>query len=254
MDSSKKRIIGIIPSRYASTRFPGKPLAMICGKSMVERVYLQAKSCNSFDRVIVATDDDRIYNHVKEFGGEVLLTSSYHSTGTDRLAEVISRLEEQGETFDLAINIQGDEPFIQPVQIDKVINVFDNPEAEISTLVKAIENPEDIFNPNIVKVVVGKKGKALYFSRSPIPFQRGVDSSNWHANGQFYKHIGIYGYKTSTLKEIVKLEPSPLELAESLEQLRWLFNEYNIYTQQTDIETIGIDTPEDLSKFVNNPC
>lgn len=254
MDSSSKKIIGIIPSRYASTRFPGKPLVMISGKSMVERVYLQAKSCKALDRVIVATDDKRIYNHVLEFGGDVMLTSSNHNTGTDRLAEVISRLEEQGEVFDIAINIQGDEPFIQPTQIEKVINVFQTSEAEISTLVKAIENPEDIFNPNVVKVVVGIKGKALYFSRSPIPFQRGVEQPSWHEKGMFFKHIGIYGYRTKTLLELVKIEPSPLELAESLEQLRWLYNEYNIYTQQTDIETIGIDTPDDLSKFVNNPC
>lgn len=254
MDSSSKKIIGIIPSRYASTRFPGKPLVMISGKSMVERVYLQAKSCKALDRVIVATDDNRIFDHVSDFGGDVILTSSNHNTGTDRLAEVISRLEEQGEVFDIAINIQGDEPFIQPSQIEKVIDVFQTPDAEISTLVKAIENPADIFNPNVVKVVVGNKGKALYFSRSPIPFQRGVESPSWHEKGTFFKHIGIYGYRTKTLMELVKLEPSPLELAESLEQLRWLYNEYNIYTQQTDIETIGIDTPDDLSKFVNNPC
>jgi 3-deoxy-manno-octulosonate cytidylyltransferase (CMP-KDO synthetase) len=254
MDSSKKRIIGIIPSRYASTRFPGKPLVMICGKSMVQRVYLQAKSCKALDRVIVATDDDRIYKHVIDFGGEAMLTSSNHNTGTDRIEEVITQLESQGEIFDIAINIQGDEPFIQPSQIEKVISVFEIPGVDISTLVKVIENKEDISNPNVVKVVTSRQGKALYFSRSAIPFQRGVDSSRWHESGTFLKHIGIYGYTTSTLKELVKLGTSPLEQAESLEQLRWLYHGYNIYTQLTDIETVGIDSPDDLSKFVNNPC
>lgn len=253
MDFSEYRVVGIIPARYSSTRFPGKPLVKINGVTMIERVYRQASLSTKLSAVIVATDDQRIFDHVRSFGGRVLMTSTSHQTGTDRIAEVISKLISGEEYFDIAINIQGDEPTIQPSQIDKVIEIFENPRAEIGTLVKQIENHEDLFNPNIVKVVKDKQGKALYFSRSPIPYVRNTITDNWTTNHSFFKHIGIYGYKTDILDEITSLAQAPLELAESLEQLRWLSNGYSIFTKETDIETIGIDTPDDLSKLINNP-
>lgn len=254
MDYSDYHAIGIIPARYASTRFPGKPLVPINGVSMIERVYRQASLCARLSGVIVATDDNRILEHVKGFGGRVMLTSDSHRSGTDRIAEVVQRLTEKGERYNVAINIQGDEPFIQPSQIEKVVDIFQNPSAELGTLIKLIEKSEDIFDQNIVKVVTDGQGKALYFSRSPIPFVRNSISDNWLNENKFYKHIGIYGYRTDTLKEITALPPSPLEIAESLEQLRWLYNGYSIFTRVTDIETIGIDTPDDLSKLINIPC
>lgn len=253
MDYSERKAIGIIPARYASTRFPGKPLVEINGITMIERVYRQASMCAKLSGVIVATDDSRIFDHVKSFGGRVLLTSSNHKSGTDRIAEVVSKLESHNERYHIAINIQGDEPFIQPSQIEKVIDIFQNPSAEIGTLVKQIVNGEDIFNSNVVKVVCDGIGKALYFSRSPIPFVRNTISEDWLNEHKFYKHIGIYGYRTDTLKELAALNPAPLEIAESLEQLRWLFDGYAIFTRVTDIETIGIDTPDDLSKLINIP-
>lgn len=254
MASSKNQVIGIIPARYASTRFPGKPLAMINGMSMIERVFRQASLCEKLSGVIVATDDDRIFNHVQSFGGRVMLTSTAHKNGTDRLAEVITNLENNGEYFNIAINIQGDEPFIQPEQIEKVIDIFSKPEAKIGTLVKAANHEADILDPNVVKVVLNNVGKALYFSRSPIPYIRNGKEGEWNKQFTFYKHIGIYGYLTGILKELVQLEPSPLEKAESLEQLRWIYNGYEVFASVTDIETFGIDTPEDLSKLINNPC
>lgn len=254
MDSSENKAVGIIPARYESSRFPGKPLVSINGVTMIERVYRQASLCVKLSSVVVATDDSRIFDHVKSFGGRVMLTSASHKSGTDRISEVIKKLEEKGEQYDVAVNIQGDEPFIQPSQIEKVVDIFQNLNAEIGTLVKQIEKSEDIFDQNIVKVVVDAHGKALYFSRSPIPFVRNTLSDNWLKENNFFKHIGIYGYRTDTLKEITTLEQSPLETAESLEQLRWLFNGYAVYTRITDIETIGIDTPDDLSKLINNPC
>jgi len=254
MDYSDYKSVGIIPARYASTRFPGKPLVEIKGMSMIERVYRQASLCQKLSAVIVATDDNRILEHVKAFGGRVMLTSENHASGTDRIAEVVDLLAERGEKYEIAINIQGDEPFIQPAQITKVVDIFQNPEAEIGTLIKLIDKSEDIFNQNIVKVVTNAQGKALYFSRSPIPFVRNMISDNWLHDNEFYKHIGIYGYRTATLREISQLPPSPPEKAESLEQLRWLYNGYSIFTRVTDIETIGIDTPDDLSKLINIPC
>lgn len=251
---SEEHVIGIIPARYASTRFPGKPLALINGISMIQRVYRQASLCAKLSAVIVATDDNRILEHVKAFGGRVMLTSESHRSGTDRCAEVIEHLKEKGEQYTIAVNIQGDEPFIQPSQIEKVVDIFINPAAEIGTLVKLIEKSEDIFDQNIVKAVTDAQGKALYFSRSPIPFVRNTISDNWIRDNNFYKHIGIYGYRTATLKELTQLPPSTLETAESLEQLRWLYNGYSIFTRVTDIETVGIDTPDDLSKLINIPC
>ena len=253
MDSSDLKVIGIIPARYASTRFPGKPLVSINGVTMIERVYRQASLCTRLSGVVVATDDDKIFEHVRSFGGRVIMTSANHRSGTDRIAEAISKLESNNEWYDIAINIQGDEPFIQPSQIEKVLDIFENPSAEIGTLIKLIEKEDDIFNQNVVKVVTDGHGKALYFSRSPIPFVRNTISDNWLSETRFYKHIGIYGYRTDTLKEITLLEPSPPEIAESLEQLRWLYNGYSVFTKTTDIETIGIDSPDDLSKLINIP-
>lgn len=239
--------IGIIPARYASTRFPGKPLADINGKPMIQRVYEQTKI--AIDEVWVATDDERIKETVESFGGNVVMTSTDHQSGTDRIAEAINKISELNKiSYDVIVNIQGDEPFIQPDQIEAVKACFKASATQIATLVKQIDSQEDIFDPNKVKVVISKDKKAIYFSRSPIPYQRGIEKENWLAKGTFYKHIGMYAYKSNVLSEITKIEQSSLELAESLEQLRWLENGYWIQTEMTKHESIGIDTPEDLEK------
>lgn len=242
-------IHGIIPARWASTRFPGKPLADIQGKSMIRRVYEQAKKAASLASVVVATDDKRIFDHVMGFGGEAVLTSSAHNTGTSRCAEVA--LNSGTKPTDAVINIQGDEPFIDPGQIDKLSSLFDDEEVQIATLIKEIKTGEELFNPNIVKVVTSAKNKALYFSREAIPFVRGADKQTWTDKTTFYKHIGIYGYRTSVLQQIADLPAGRLETAESLEQLRWLEYGYSIYTAVTDIENFAVDTPEDLNKIIN---
>ena len=240
------KVLGVIPARYASTRFPGKPLVDIHGKTMIQRVYEQAMKAKSLSKVIVATDDERIFNHVKFFKGEVMMTSDVHQSGTDRCAEVINQLS--SEAFDAVVNIQGDEPFIDPSQIDSVVEVLKKEHFMIATLVKRIYTEGVIHNPNIVKAVFSSEGKALYFSRSPIPYLRNTPVDEWLSKGEFYKHIGLYAYKSSVLKEIALLPPSRLEQLESLEQLRWLENGYAIGIAETDLETIGIDTPEDLLK------
>ena len=293
------KILGVIPARFASTRFPGKPLVMINGKSMIQRVYEQAKKCKSLARIVVATDDERIFKHVQSFGGEAMMTADTHQSGTDRCAEVVGRLNFEIQTafldsdtapiigkitprfegiFTAVINIQGDEPFIQPEQIEKVVEILRGPlikneklkiknsdnavlqtsnfkletsNFDMATLAKQIDNQEDIDNPNVVKVVLGAGGSALYFSRSPIPFLRNIDRKEWAKSGQFFKHIGLYGYKTNVLLDLAQLSPSNLEKLESLEQLRWLENGYAIGVAQTNLETIGIDTPEDLKKIKN---
>lgn len=249
-DSSVK-IAGIIPARYASTRFPGKPLALINGISMIERVYRQVSSCALISTAVVATDDQRIFDHVSGFGGRVIMTSANHQSGTDRLGETLKKLSTLGETFDIAVNIQGDEPFIQPSQILKVLGLFSNPGTQIATLIKKIEDPAELFNPNVVKVVTDRDGKARLFSRSVIPHFRGMPENAWIDNFTYYKHIGIYAYRTSTLAQLVLLNPAPPEIAESLEQLRWLWNGYTIFTEITELETTGVDTPDDLSKLTN---
>lgn len=242
-------IHGIIPARWASTRFPGKPLADIQGKSMIRRVFEQATKATSLSRVVVATDDKRIFDHVMGFGGEAVLTSSAHNTGTSRCAEVA--LNSGTKPTDAVINIQGDEPFIDPGQIDKLSSLFDDEEVQIATLIKEIKNGEELFNPNIVKVVTSASNKALYFSREAIPFVRGADKHTWTDKTTFYKHIGIYGYRTSVLQQIADLPTGRLETAESLEQLRWLEYGYSIHTAVTDIENLAVDTPEDLNKIIN---
>jgi 3-deoxy-manno-octulosonate cytidylyltransferase (CMP-KDO synthetase) len=236
------KILGIIPARFASTRFPGKPLVQIQGKSMIQRVYEQASLSALLAEVVVATDDDRIANEVSRFGGKFVMTASTHISGTDRCAEVVRTLS----GFDSVINIQGDEPYIDPLQIDLLASCFEDDTVQLATLIKKIDNPEDLFNENIPKVVLNDHEEAIYFSRQTIPFLRNADKSQWLEQGTFFKHIGIYGYTSKVLQDITKLKPSSLELAESLEQLRWIQAGYRIKTRTTTIETIAIDTPEDL--------
>lgn len=295
------KILGVIPARYASTRFPGKPLVDINGKSMIQRVYEQAKKCKSLAHVVVATDDERIFDHVMAFGGVAIMTAATHQSGTDRCAEVVEKLNFALQTqnldsdeavvfdkitpkrvgiFTAVINIQGDEPFIQPEQIEKIADILrgsliknekleiknsndkthhdgvqtsqftlQTSNFDIATLVKRIDNQADIENPNVVKAVFGVNRQAVYFSRSPIPFLRNVDKTEWSKSGKFFKHIGLYGYKTSVLLDLARLNSSNLEQLESLEQLRWLENGYAIGVAETDLDTFGIDTPEDLKKI-----
>ncbi len=240
------KTLGIIPARFASTRFPGKPLVDIYGKSMIQRVYEQACSSSSLDKVVIATDDDRIIEVVKSFGGAYALTRTDYQSGTDRCAEVA--LAYSG--YDIVINIQGDEPYIDPIQIDLLSSCFTDPEVRLATLIKKIDTEEELFNNNIPKVVINARQEAIYFSRHTIPFLRNAERENYLTAHQFYKHIGIYGYTTATLLEITKLKPSSLELAESLEQLRWIENGYKIQTKITDLETIAVDTPQDLEKII----
>lgn len=235
------KILGIIPARYASTRFPAKPLADLGGKSVIERVYTQSKKCKSLNRVIIATDHSKIFEHVSQFGGEVCMTSENHASGTDRCYEVLAK---QKESFDYVINIQGDEPFIEPQQITLLASLLDGT-TQLATLVKRLEIQEQVLNPNIVKAIFNKQNEALYFSRLPIPYWRGKESE-WVKQHTYYKHIGLYAYRTDVLKNITQLPVSALERAESLEQLRWLENGFKIKVAETTLETIGIDTPEDL--------
>lgn len=235
-----KKIIGIIPARYASTRFPGKPLAMIGSMSMIERVYKQAFKSKKLNQVVIATDDERILKHVESFKGNAVMTSPDHQSGTDRCAEIINK---EKEKWDVVINIQGDEPFIDPEQIDLLISCFDDEQMQIATLIKKISNREDIKNPNIVKVVKDINNHALYFSRSEIPYNKSKDGD------YYFSHIGIYGYQADALKKISEFKQTRLEQMESLEQLRWLENGYTIKTAISDHENISIDTPEDLEKI-----
>jgi 3-deoxy-manno-octulosonate cytidylyltransferase (CMP-KDO synthetase) len=244
---SALRFVAIIPARYASTRFPGKPLVDIGGKTMIQRVYDQVSKV--LDDVYVATDDQRIFDNVRSFGGKVIMTSDAHRSGTDRCYEAFTKLD---DWFDVVINVQGDEPFIQPEQIEALKNCFADEETQIATLVKKIterDGVEVLFNPNSPKVVIDKQNNALYFSRSPIPYKRGSDEKNWMAEHDYYKHVGVYAYRSEVLSQIVQMPPSKLELAESLEQLRWLENGLKIKAGFTDVETVGIDTPEDLEKI-----
>ncbi|MBK7181834.1 MAG: 3-deoxy-manno-octulosonate cytidylyltransferase [Bacteroidetes bacterium] len=239
-------IVGIIPARFASTRFPGKPLIDIAGKTMIQRVYEQAKKANSISEVVVATDDERIAQHVQSFGGNVVMTSENHQSGTDRCFEAIEKFEINA---DAVINIQGDEPFIQPEQIDLVASCFSLKETELATLVKKISTNEELFNPNTPKVLLNSNKEAIYFSRQTIPHIRGKEQNEWLKQHTFYKHIGIYGYRTDVLATITQLKQSSLELAEALEQLRWLENGYKIKVEITDFESVAIDTPDDLQKL-----
>jgi 3-deoxy-manno-octulosonate cytidylyltransferase (CMP-KDO synthetase) len=238
------KFIGIIPARYSSTRFPGKPLALIGDKPMIEHVYRRVAS--ALDEVVVATDDQRIFDAVKAFGGEVVMTSASHRSGTDRCREAYAKV---GSQADVIINIQGDEPFIDPSQINQLKGCFDDDSVDIATLARHFDKAkgfEQLFDNNLVKLTFDKKMNALYFSRSIIPYVRNVEWKQWLDNAEFYSHVGIYAYRAQVLNEISQLEQSPLELAESLEQLRWLENGYKIRVALTDCPTIGIDTPADL--------
>ncbi len=241
------KIIGIIPARYASTRFPAKPLIDIAGKSMIQRVFEQAKKSRCLTDVVVATDDIRIEEHVKMFGGNVVMTKESHQSGTDRCYEAIQSYD---PSADVVINIQGDEPFIQPGQIDLVASCFSQESTQIATLVHLLTSKDDLFNPSVPKVIMNKAKEAIYFSRHAIPYVRGKNESEWLSSQVFYKHIGIYAYRTKVLAELTALKQSSLELAESLEQLRWLENGYKIKVELTDLESVAIDTPEDLKKLI----
>lgn len=234
------KTIVIIPARYASTRFPGKPLADIGGMTMIQRVYEQAVKSGVAEKVLVATDDKRIFSHVKDFLGQVVMTSAEHKSGTDRCFEA---LEKTGEEYDVVINLQGDEPFVQPEQLHKLAECFSDSNCKIATLIKKIENEEDIENQNVVKVVKDINNYALYFSRSIIPFNRENEKMS-----RYFKHLGLYAYRAETLKDITSLQASSLELAESLEQLRWLESGYKIKVAETELESIAIDTPLDLKR------
>lgn len=238
--------VGIIPARYASTRFPGKPLAILGGKTVIQRVYEQVKSV--LNDVYVATDDERIINAVKEFGGNAIMTSQNHKSGTDRIEEAVNII---GKNFDVIINIQGDEPFIHKSQIETICECFTDPNTMIATLGRPFTEKDtikDLENPNSPKLICDNNGFAMYFSRSIIPYIRGEEKEKWLNKFTFLKHIGLYAYRTKVLSEITKLPQSSLETAESLEQLRWLQNGYKIKVGITTIETIGIDTPDDLKK------
>lgn len=237
------KVLGVIPARYASSRFPGKPLVDIAGKSMIQRVYEQVLKAPNVHQAVVATDDQRIFDHCKALNIEVTMTDSTHQSGTDRCAEVAQKMQE----FDIIINIQGDEPFIQPSQIEKVVQpFFEKNDMQITTLAKQITTIDALFNPNTVKVVLGAAGHALYFSRSAIPHQRGTERKLWLSKGPFFKHLGIYGFRRNTLLAVAKLPIGLLEQRESLEQLRWLEQGVPIFVGITTQEALGIDTPADL--------
>ena len=236
------KFIGIIPARYQSTRFPGKPLVIIDNKPMIQWVYENVEK--AVNEVWVATDDERIFNAVERFGGKAVETLSTHQSGTDRCAEAAIKIAEKTD-FDVVINVQGDEPFIQPRQIELLKSCFST-DADIATLIKRIERNEELFNPNRPKVVTDNQQNALYFSRSTIPFVRGSETEDWLSAQIFWAHIGMYAYKADVLQKISKLKQSILEKAESLEQLRWLENGFKIKTAVTEHQSIGIDTPEDL--------
>jgi len=237
------KFMAIIPARYASTRFPGKPLAVLGGKTVIQRVYEQVSSL--LDEVYVATDDERIFECVESFGGRAVMTRADHKSGTDRIEEAAEKI---GSDADVIINVQGDEPFIQASQITTLMQLFDAPETQIGTLGKPFDSIEAVENPNSPKIVTDNRGFALYFSRSVIPYIRGIEPADWFGQYPFLKHLGVYAYRREVLKEVTKLPQSSLEKAESLEQLRWLQNGYRIRVGLTDIETVGIDTPEDLAR------
>ena len=242
-------VLGVIPARWASTRFPGKPLVKIGEKSMIQRVYEQ--SVKALQNAVVATDDQRIVEEVKSFNGQVVMTSSGHQSGTDRCREALDKFEKlSGLSFDIVVNIQGDEPFIQPEQIMDVVGCFNDSRAEISTLIKKITDQDALFNSNNPKVILNTNSEAIYFSRSTIPYVMNIDKTEWLNNYTFYEHLGLYGYKSDVLRRITQLEPSILEKSESLEQNRWLEHGFRIKVAETDHENISIDTEEDLNQIL----
>ena len=240
------KILGIIPARYASTRFPGKPLIEILGKSMLQRVYEQTKKSNLLTDVIIATDDKRIAEHAKSFGATVVITKAEHPSGTDRCYEAYLNTKTK---YDYIINIQGDEPFIDPSQIN-LLAATCNGNTELATLMIKCNSHEVLFDKGEVKITLNKQNEALYFSRMVIPFIKGVDEKEWHKHFDYYRHVGMYAYRTDILERITKLDPSPLELAESLEQLRWLENGFKIKCSETLHDSHCIDSPEDIEKVI----
>lgn len=237
------KFIGIIPARYASTRFPGKPLALLGGKPVIQHVY--EKVAAVLEAAYVATDDERIYDVVKSFGGQVVMTRTDHKSGTDRIEEAIEKI---GGEWDVVVNVQGDEPFVAKSQLDTICHCFDDPTTQIATLGKPFESMEAVQNPNSPKIVVDNMGFAMYFSRSVIPYVRGKEKSSWLTHYPFLKHLGIYAYRKDVLRQVTQLPQSSLEIAESLEQLRWLQNGFKLKVGTTDVETVGIDTPHDLER------
>lgn len=237
------KFIGIIPARYASTRFPGKPLALLGDKPVIQHVY--EKVAAVLEAAYVATDDERIYDVVKAFGGQVVMTRTDHKSGTDRIEEAIEKI---GGEWDVVVNVQGDEPFVAKSQLDTICHCFDDPTTQIATLGKPFESMEAVQNPNSPKIVVDNMGFAMYFSRSVIPYVRGKEKSSWLTHYPFLKHLGIYAYRKDVLRQVTQLPQSSLEIAESLEQLRWLQNGFKIKVGTTDVETVGIDTPQDLER------
>jgi len=246
------KFIAIIPARYASTRFPGKPLVDINGKPMIQRVYEQVQKTKLFHTICVATDDERIKTAVEKFKGKVVMTSPDHKSGTDRCKEAVIHILKYFPVLDsdVVINIQGDEPYISPTQIKMLTDCFYDYNVNIATIIKKINNYDELHNPNVVKVVCDQLKKALYFSRSVMPYYRDLPIEEWHLKHDYFKHVGIYGYKIETLLQITNLKQSTLEKIESLEQLRWLENGYEINVNITDEESYAIDTPEDLQKIL----
>lgn len=239
--------MAIIPARYASTRFPGKPLALLGGKPVIQWVWENVSAMPELACAVVATDDERIAEAVKGFGGRAVMTASTHRSGTDRCGEVVRKLREEGQTFDVAINVQGDEPFVRQEQLRSLVDCFTDGEVQIATLKTAIHSTAELMSSNNVKVVCDLRGRALYFSRQPLPHVRGVEPEQWMEHHPYFKHVGIYAFRTETLEALVRLQQSPLELCESLEQLRWLENGYEIQVKETAVANIGIDTPADMA-------
>ncbi len=241
------KILGVIPSRFASSRFPGKPLIDLAGKSMIQRVYEGAKKCELFTELVVATDDERIFRHVEQFGGKAIMTSESHQSGTDRCGEVIQKYAD----FDVVVNIQGDEPLVEAEQLRQLIRAFENEETEIATLGILVQNQQELFNPNRIKVVLNAHNQAIYFSRNPIPYGAQMLQEFWMKNYPYVRHIGLYAYKTEVLSALVQLKPTALEKQESLEQLRWMYYGYSIQVVMTEIETPNIDSPEDVAAILD---
>lgn len=244
------KVLAIIPARYASSRFPGKPLAELDGESIISRVYHRVCRTEGVEDVMVATDDESICDHVESFceEGAVMMTSDTHRSGTERCGEVVQRLERQGYRYDVVLNVQGDEPFVESAQLETLIDAFKDPEVQIATLATPIQSTEELLSPNNVKVVFGQKANAIYFSRQPIPYVRDVAVEKWVGKSAFYKHVGIYAFRPDVLTQVCQLAPSPIEMCEKLEQLRWLSAGIPITVLLTDHANIGIDTPEDLAE------
>ena len=240
----------IIPARYASTRFPGKPLALLAGKPIIQHVWERASKAEGVDNMCVATDDSRIATAVETFAGKgaAVMTETTHQSGTDRCGEVVRNLEAQGLSYDVVVNLQGDEPFVTAADIRALTDCFSDANVQIATLKRRIDTDADLLSPNCVKVVCGANGRALYFSRQPIPFRRDVPQDQWLAQGEYYKHIGMYAFRSEVLKQLCQLPVSQLEKSEKLEQLRWLEAGYQIAVSETDYDGVGIDTPEDLAR------